>query len=527
MNTGKTLFAQLMDFLPWTTFTRIVDRYGGDHRVRTLSCAEQYRSMAFAQLTYRESLRDIETCLSVHASKLYHMGFRQPVRRSTLADANERRDWRIHAALAQRLITQARTLYVDEELGLGLSVGAPDQYRLRPGLDDHRSCVLSVFPWAHFRTSTKAAVKMHTLLDLRGNIPSFIHISDGKLHDVHALDMLLPEAGAIYVVDRGYVDFARLYVLHQAGANLLSPHRCRRRGGNPHDGEIITHAPNLMWGTDGVRVFTVDDGWGWIFTAVEHWNAECVGWHVCKRGDRFAALQPISMGLAGLYGSTAAGAARGLALRMDHGSQYLSDHFTNQIKFWGIQPSYAFSPSPRPTASFTRAKSNIDAHRVYSAPTDRSTGIICDQTISLDGFYTRQDYPELLRRIRFKDPESGKTLVFITNNFSLPAATICALYKSRWQVELFFKWIKQHLRIKQFYGTSENAVKTQIWIAVSVYVLVAILKKRLDLDASLYTLLQILSVTLFEKMPIHQALAGDENRCNASQITNQLNLFDF
>ena len=384
MNTGKTLFAQLMDFLPWTTFTRIVDRYGGDHRVRTLSCAEQYRSMAFAQLTYRESLRDIETCLSVHASKLYHMGFRQPVRRSTLADANERRDWRIHAALAQRLITQARTLYVDEELGLDLTntVYALDSTTI--------ALCLSVFPWAHFRT-TKAAVKMHTLLDLRGNIPSFIHISDGKLHDVHALDMLLPEAGAIYVVDRGYVDFARLYVLHQAGAFFV-----------------------------------------------------------------------------------------------------------------------------------TRAKSNIDAHRVYSAPTDRSTGIICDQTISLDGFYTRQDYPELLRRIRFKDPESGKTLVFITNNFSLPAATICALYKSRWQVELFFKWIKQHLRIKQFYGTSENAVKTQIWIAVSVYVLVAIVKKRLDLDASRYTLLQILSVTLFEKMPIHQALAGDENRCNASQITNQL-----
>ena len=211
MNTGKTLFAQLMDFLPWTTFTRIVDRYGGDHRVRTLSCAEQYRSMAFAQLTYRESLRDIETCLSVHASKLYHMGFRQPVRRSTLADANERRDWRIHAALAQRLITQARTLYVDEELGL-------DPTNTVYALDSTTIALcLSVFPWAHFRT-TKAAVKMHTLLDLRGNIPSFIHISDGKLHDVHALDMLLPEAGAIYVVDRGYVDFARLYVLHQAGA---------------------------------------------------------------------------------------------------------------------------------------------------------------------------------------------------------------------------------------------------------------------------------------------------------------------
>ena len=226
MNTGKTLFAQLMDFLPWTTFTRIVDRYGGDHRVRTLSCAEQYRSMAFAQLTYRESLRDIETCLSVHASKLYHMGFRQPVRRSTLADANERRDWRIHAALAQRLITQARTLYVDEELGLDLTntVYALDSTTI--------ALCLSVFPWAHFRT-TKAAVKMHTLLDLRGNIPSFIHISDGKLHDVHALDMLLPEAGAIYVVDRGYVDFARLYVLHQAGAFLRHAcqveHRCSSR----------------------------------------------------------------------------------------------------------------------------------------------------------------------------------------------------------------------------------------------------------------------------------------------------------
>ena len=324
MNTGKTLFAQLMDFLPWTTFTRIVDRYGGDHRVRTLSCAEQYRSMAFAQLTYRESLRDIETCLSVHASKLYHMGFRQPVRRSTLADANERRDWRIHAALAQRLITQARTLYVDEELGLDLTntVYALDSTTI--------ALCLSVFPWAHFRT-TKAAVKMHTLLDLRGNIPSFIHISDGKLHDVHALDMLLPEAGAIYVVDRGYVDFARLYVLHQAGAFFV-----------------------------------------------------------------------------------------------------------------------------------TRAKSNIDAHRVYSAPTDRSTGIICDQTISLDGFYTRQDYPVC-------GASASRTSRQVLHHQQLLASG-CALYKSRWQVELFFKWI-QHLRIKQFYGTSENAVKT-VWIAVSVYVLV-------------------------------------------------------
>ncbi len=389
MNTGKTLFAQLMDFLPWTTFTRIVDRYDGDHRVRSLSCAEQYRAMAFAQLSYRESLRDIEACLSAQASKLYHMGFRQPVRRSTLADANEARDWRIHAALAQRLIAQARKLYADEELGLDLTntVYALDSTTI--------ALCLSVFPWARCR-ATKAAVKMHTLLDLRGNIPSFIHVSDGTLHDVHALDMLIPEAGAIYVLDRGYVDFSRLYALHQAGAFFV-----------------------------------------------------------------------------------------------------------------------------------TRAKSNMDAHRVYSAPRDRSTGIICDQTISLDGIYTSRDYPEHLRRVRFKDPESGKPLVFITNSFALPAATICALYKNRWQVELFFKWIKQHLRIKQFYGTSENAVKTQIWIAVSVYVLVAIVKKRLDLDASLYTLLQILSVTLFDKMSLHQALAGDENRCSDPHTTNQLNLFAF
>ena len=389
MYTGKTMFAQLMDFLPWTTFTRIVERYGGDHRVRTLSCAEQYRAMAFAQLSYRESLRDIEICLSVHAPKLYHMGFREPVRRSTLADANERRDWHIHAEVAQRLIAQARKLYAGEDLGLELSntVYALDSTTI--------DLCLSVFPWAHFRT-TKAAVKMHTLLDLRGSIPSFIHVSDGKLHDVHALDMLIPEAGAIYVMDRAYVDFTRLNVLHQAGAFFV-----------------------------------------------------------------------------------------------------------------------------------TRAKLNMDAHRIYSAPTDRSTGIICDQTISLDGLQTRRHYPEHLRRIRFRDPDTGKTLVFITNNFTLPAATICALYKSRWQVELFFKWIKQHLRIKRFYGTSENAVKTQIWIAISVYVLVAIVKKRLDLDASLYTLLQILSITLFEKMPIHQALAGGENRCNAPQINNQLNLFAF
>jgi hypothetical protein len=291
MNTGKTLFAQLMDFLPWTTFTRIVARYDGDVRVRTLRCAEQYRAMAFAQLTYRESLRDIEVCLSAQASKLYHMGFRQPVRRSTLADANETRDWRIYAEFAQRLITQARKLYAGDSLGLELTntVYALDSTTI--------DLCLSLFPWAHFR-STKAAVKMHTLLDLRGNIPSFIHISDGKLHDVHALDLLLPEAGAIYVMDRGYVDFARLYVLHQAGAFFV-----------------------------------------------------------------------------------------------------------------------------------TRAKSNLDAHRVYSAPTDRATGIIADQTIALDGNATRKDYPDHLRRVRFKDPESGKTLVFLTNQSALPAASICALYK--------------------------------------------------------------------------------------------------
>lgn len=389
MNTGKTLFAQLMDFLPWSTFARIVARYGGNHRVQTLSCAEQYRAMAFAQLTYRESLRDIETCLSVQTSKLYHMGFRDPVRRSTLADANEKRDWRIYADLAQRLISQARKLYANEDLGLELTntVYALDSTTI--------DLCLSVFPWAHFRT-TKAAVKMHTLLDLRGNIPSFIHVSDGKMADVHALDLLIPEPGAIYVMDRGYVDFARLHAMHRAGAFFV-----------------------------------------------------------------------------------------------------------------------------------TRTKSNMSAHRVYSAGTDRTTGIICDQSIALDGHYTSQHYPEHLRRVRFKDAETGKALVFLTNHFDLPALTIAALYKNRWQVELFFKWIKQHLRIKKFYGTSENAVKTQIWIAVSVYVLVAIVKKRLALEASLYTLLQIFSVTLFEKIDIKQALSIEEYRSDTSQITKQLELFAF
>jgi len=388
MNAGKTLFAQLMDFLPWSTFNRYVARYGGDKGVRTLSCAEQFRVMAFAQLTFRESLRDIEVSLSAQATKLYHMGFREPIRRSTLADANESRDWRIYADFAARLIAQARVLYASEDLGLELSntVYALDSTTI--------DLCLSVFPWAHFRT-TKAAVKMHTLLDLRGSIPSFIHVSDGKLHDVHALDLLAPEPGAIYVMDRGYVDFARLYRLHLAGAFFV-----------------------------------------------------------------------------------------------------------------------------------TRAKSNLKAHRVYSAQTDRSTSILCDQTIALDGFYSKQDYPAHLRRVRFNDLETGKPLVFLTNQMILPAATICALYKSRWQVELFFKWIKQHLRIKQFFGTSENAVKTQIWIAVSVYVLVAIIRKKLNLNVSLYTLLQVLSLTLFEKMPLQQAFPDDDYTSEDGSISNQLNLFN-
>ena len=389
MYTGKTLFAQLMDFLPWTTFARIVERYGGDRYVKSLRCTEHFRVMAFAQLTYRESLRDIEACLSAQASKLYHMGFREPIRRSTLSDANEARDWRIYADFAQVLIRQARQLYAADSFGVEL---ADTVYALDSTTID---LCLSVFPWAQFR-ATKAAVKMHTLLDLRGAIPSFLHISDGKLHDVNVLDLLIPEAGAIYVMDRGYLDFERLHVLHQAGAFFV-----------------------------------------------------------------------------------------------------------------------------------TRAKSNLDARRLYSAPTDRASGIICDQTIALNGYYSRQHYPDHLRRIRLRDPESIRTLVFLSNQFALPAITICALYKARWHVELFFKWVKQHLRIKRFYGTSENAVKSQIWIAVSVYVLVAIVKKRLNLEASLYTLLQILSVTLFEKMLIGQAVTGSEYRPANDLQCNQLNLFAF
>jgi hypothetical protein len=389
VNTGKTLFAQLMEFVPWSSFARSVARYGGDRRARTLSCAEQYRAMAFAQLTYRESLRDIETCLSVHPSKLYGLGFRQPVRRATLADANEGRDWRIYANLAQRLIAQARPLYAGDDIGLDLdnTVYALDSTTI--------DLCMAVFPWARFRT-TKSAVKMHTLLDLRGNIPSFIHVSDGKMHDGHALDLLTIEPAAIYVMDRGYVDFVRLFGLHQAGAFFV-----------------------------------------------------------------------------------------------------------------------------------TRAKSNLDAQRLHSAPVDRSTGLICDQTVALCGYQTQQNYPDRVRRVGFRDPLTAKRLTFLTNNFELPASVICSLYKSRWQVELFFKWIKQHLRIKRFFGTSENAVKTQIWIAVSVYVLIAIVKKRLNLPSTLYTLLQISSLNLFEKISLESAFTPGITAIYEDDSGNQLSLFNF
>jgi hypothetical protein len=378
-----------MEFVPWTSFARIVHRYSGNAGARTLSCAEQFRAMAFAQLSWRESLRDIEASLSANAAKLYAMGFRSPVKRSTLADANELRDWHIWSDLAAVLIRRARKLYASEPLGVELDNTV---YALDSSTVD---LCLSLFAWAPFR-STKAAIKLHTLLDLRGAIPAFIHISDGKLHDVNVLDMLAFEAGAFYVMDRGYVDFARLYTLHQAGAFFV-----------------------------------------------------------------------------------------------------------------------------------TRAKSPMDARRVYSAPADRASGVICDQRVMLNGYYSAKKYPEHLRRIRFKDPESGKTLIFLTNNTALPALTICALYKSRWQVELFFKWIKQHLRIKHFLGTSENAVKTQVWCAIATYVLIAIVKKELQLDASLYTCLQILSVSVFEKTQLSCALQTDEFQSEPLACANQLILFDF
>ena len=388
MNAGKTLFAQLMEFVPWTSFARIVDRYSGNAGVRRMTCAEQFRVMAFAQLTWRESLRDIEVTLGANANKLYAIGLRNTVHRSTLADANESRDWRMWSDFAALLIRRARKLYRDEDLGLDLTNTV---YALDATTVD---LCLSLFQWAPFR-STKAAVKLHTLLDLRGNIPTFIHVSDGKMHDVNVLDQLPLEAGAFYVMDRGYLDYARLYKVHQAGAFFV-----------------------------------------------------------------------------------------------------------------------------------TRAKRGMDARRVYSASTDRAAGVICDQTIALNGFYATQDYSEQFRRIRFKDPETGKTLVFLTNNTSLPALTICALYKARWQVELFFKWIKQHLRIKKFLGNSENAVKTQIWCAVSTYVLIAIVKKELQLDASLYTLLQILSVSVFEKTELACAFQLDSQVPEMPLDANQLTLFN-
>lgn len=387
MNLGKLVFAQLMGHLPLTTFRRCVARYRGHFKVKSFSCLEHYLCMAFAQLTFRESLRDIEACLRAQSAKLYHMGIRSTVSRSTLADANESRDWRIYCDFAQSLIGIARRLYAEDSFGVELknTVYALDSTTI--------DLCLSMFPWAPFR-STKAAVKLHTLLDLRGNIPSFIFISDGKLHDVNILDELLPEAGAFYVMDRGYIDFERLARLHQAGSFFV-----------------------------------------------------------------------------------------------------------------------------------TRAKSNFQASRRYSATVDRTTGLVCDQTVVLTGFYSRKGFEEPLRRIKFNDPESGKRLVFLTNNFALPAFTITQLYRLRWQVELFFKWIKQHLRIKAFFGTSENAVKSQVWIAVSVYVLVAIVKKRLDISASLYEILQILSLTMFERTPLDQLLTLSAPEPETLNSANQLSLF--
>ena len=388
MNVGKTLFAQVMEFVPWTSFSRIVNRYGGDAGVRRLTCTEQFRVMAFAQLTWRESLRDIEVTLSANSNKLYAMGLRHKVHRSTLADANELRDWRIWSDLAAVLIRRARKLYCEIDLGLDLhnTVYALDATTI--------DLCLSLFDWAPYERN-KAAIKLHTLLDLRGNIPAFIHISDTKLGDMQVLDILPVEAGAFYVMDRGYLDYGRLYSMHERGAFFV-----------------------------------------------------------------------------------------------------------------------------------TRAKSNTRTRRIYSASVDKSTGIICDQTIAFAGPRGLKSYPAYLRRIRYKEPETGKTLVFLTNSMMLPALTIAGLYKNRWQVELFFKWIKQHLRIKKFLGNSPNAVKTQIWCAISTYVLIAIVKKELKLEASLYTLLQILSVSVFEKTQLSQALCVEKEAPESPHSANQLNLFD-
>jgi len=389
MHEGRYIFSQLMEFLPKYEYNKCVRRYRGNYRVRTFSCYDQFLCMAFGQLTYRESLRDIVTCLDVLKPKLFHIGIRGKVSRSTLADANENRDWRIYADFAQVLIAQARALYADDDFGVELTSTV---YALDASTID---LCLSLFPWARFR-KTKGAVKLHTLLNLRGSIPEFIHISDGKLHDVNVLDIMTPEAGSIYVMDRGYVDFKRLYALQQAAAFFV-----------------------------------------------------------------------------------------------------------------------------------TRAKRNFQCKRRYSRPIDKKTGLRCDQTVVLTGFYSRKDYPGTIRRVVYRDAETGKRFVFLTNNFALPALTVAQLYKARWQVELFFKWIKQHLRIKAFYGTSENAVKAQIWIAVCVYVLVAIVKKRLDLDHSLYTILQILSVGLFEKTPILQAFWQEDHTTQTHERCKQLELFNF
>jgi Domain of unknown function (DUF4372)/Transposase DDE domain len=388
MPTGKLVFAQLMEHLPLTTFRRCVAHYGGHHKIKRFTCLDQYLSMAFAQLTFRESLRDIEACLRAQSAKLYHLGIRSIVSRNTLANANATRDWRIYCEFAQRLIAMARRLYANEPFGVDLK---DTVYALDATTID---LCLSVFPWAPFR-STKAAIKLHTLLDLRGNIPSFIHISDGKWHEVNLLDELIVEPGAFYVMDRGYIDFERLFRLSDAGSFFV-----------------------------------------------------------------------------------------------------------------------------------TRAKSNLKIQRRYSHKVDKSTGLICDQTVVLTVFYSRKGFDAPLRRVKFKDPQTGKSLVFLTNNFVLPALTITQLYRLRWRIELFFKWIKQHLRIKAFFGTTENAVKTQIWIAISVYVLVAIIKKRLNLSASLYELLQILSLTLFERIPLIQLLADSDSATELLEFQNQLNLFN-
>ena len=387
MNSGQTIFSQLMEFIPTYEFRQCVKRYNGNYKVKSFSCWNQFLTMAFAQLTYRESLRDIQACLRVAQNKLYHMGFRGKISRNTLANANQIRDWRIYADFAQVLISIARPLYAKDNFGLELeqTVYALDSTII--------NLCLSLFPWATFR-KRKGAIKLHTLLDLHGSIPTMIFITHGKFNDVKILDNLLIEPGAIYIMDRGYLDFARLHKIHQSSAFFL-----------------------------------------------------------------------------------------------------------------------------------TRAKKNFNFKRLYSHDVDKDTGIQCDQTIALMGFYSKKDYPKKLRRIRLLDPETRKRLIFLTNNFKLPAKTITDLYRCRWQVELFFKWIKQHLRIKAFYGTSENAVKTQIWIAISVYVLVAIVKKRMKLDLSLYTILQILSVNLFEKIPLYQAFSDQNYKQFMSYNSNQLNLF--